>query len=310
MGDRAQTEEHRGRNKGKIQKRIREDGQCGFSYNLGTIKGCMGSNEDQGHTLSWASLDVTIVNAVRLMNYIKHFKGKTSTVILNCSTSSKTITMKRQDDNERKMPSALTLRSTQSWREHQQVNTAKSTDFSFHNNGGGAPSWARDPTSTIRTNEAPTSGSSADAGNETTFLPRDGPFQGILCAAEAPGVRQPDPETLFIFRGPPNKIQEPQGSLARVTQCAGLVCPAPSPARSLSAACANLWTSSGVRLQGQGKVPFAVEHGLVRHGDCTSIAWSPCTALPNYRSQQPLLQCTPYRYYEPKGLDEYHVHLE
>lgn len=39
-------------------------------------------------------------------------------------------------------------------------------------------------------------------------LPRDGPFQCILCAAEAPGVRQPDPETLFIFWGSPNRIRE------------------------------------------------------------------------------------------------------
>lgn len=32
--------------------------------------------------------------------------------------------------------------------------------------------------------------------------------------------------------------------------------------------------------------------------------------VPNYCSQQPLLQCMPYGYYEPKGLDEYHLHLE
>lgn len=35
--------------------------------------------------------------------------------------------------------------------------------------------------------------------------------------------------------------------------------------------------------------------------------------LPNYCSQQPRLQCMPYGYYgyyEPKGLDEHHLHLE
>ena len=38
---------------------------------------------------------------------------------------------------EIKMPSALTMRSTQSRREHKPVNKAESTDFSFSNNGGG-----------------------------------------------------------------------------------------------------------------------------------------------------------------------------
>ena len=45
----------------------------------------------------------------------------------------------RQGDRvtERKMSSALTLRQTQSGKEQKKkVNTAKSTDFSFTNNGG------------------------------------------------------------------------------------------------------------------------------------------------------------------------------
>lgn len=36
-----------------IQKRIREDGQCGFSYNLRIIKGWVESNKDQGNKLNW-----------------------------------------------------------------------------------------------------------------------------------------------------------------------------------------------------------------------------------------------------------------
>lgn len=77
---------------------------------------------------------------------------------------------------------------------------------------------------TIRMNDAPTTGYSADVGNKTTF-------RVVAHSSVFRVLRRPQefvnrtPETAFIFWGPPNKMQKPQGSLVRVIQRAGLVFP-------------------------------------------------------------------------------------
>ncbi|XP_054973848.1 alpha-N-acetylgalactosaminide alpha-2,6-sialyltransferase 6 isoform X1 [Sorex araneus] len=77
---------------------------------------------------------------------------------------------------------------------------------------------------TIRMNDAPTSGYSADVGNKTTF-------RVVAHSSIFRVLRRPQefvnrtPETVFIFWGPPNKMQKPQGSLVRVIQRAGLLFP-------------------------------------------------------------------------------------
>ncbi|ERE71220.1 endoglin [Cricetulus griseus] len=77
---------------------------------------------------------------------------------------------------------------------------------------------------TIRMNDAPTTGYSADVGNKTTF-------RVVAHSSVFRVLRKPQefvnrtPETVFIFWGPPNKMQKPQGSLLRVIQRAGLAFP-------------------------------------------------------------------------------------
>lgn len=77
---------------------------------------------------------------------------------------------------------------------------------------------------TIRMNDAPTTGYSADVGNKTTF-------RVVAHSSVFHVLRKPQefvnrtPETVFIFWGPPNKMQKPQGSLVRVIQRAGLLFP-------------------------------------------------------------------------------------
>ncbi|XP_055456539.1 alpha-N-acetylgalactosaminide alpha-2,6-sialyltransferase 6 isoform X2 [Psammomys obesus] len=77
---------------------------------------------------------------------------------------------------------------------------------------------------TIRMNDAPTTGYSADVGNKTTF-------RVVAHSSVFRVLRKPQefvnrtPETVFIFWGPPNKMQKPQGSLLRVIQRAGQAFP-------------------------------------------------------------------------------------
>ncbi|OWK10365.1 ST6GALNAC6 [Cervus elaphus hippelaphus] len=77
---------------------------------------------------------------------------------------------------------------------------------------------------TIRMNDAPTTGYSADVGNKTTF-------RVVAHSSVFHVLRKPQefvnrtPETVFIFWGPPNKMQKPQGSLVRIIQRAGLLFP-------------------------------------------------------------------------------------
>ncbi|XP_051694432.1 alpha-N-acetylgalactosaminide alpha-2,6-sialyltransferase 6 isoform X8 [Oryctolagus cuniculus] len=77
---------------------------------------------------------------------------------------------------------------------------------------------------TIRMNDAPTTGYAADVGNKTTF-------RVVAHSSVFRVLRRPQefvnrtPETVFIFWGPPSKMQKPQGSLVRVIQRAGLAFP-------------------------------------------------------------------------------------
>ncbi|XP_012929303.1 alpha-N-acetylgalactosaminide alpha-2,6-sialyltransferase 6 isoform X5 [Heterocephalus glaber] len=124
---------------------------------------------------------------------------------------------------------------------------------------------------TIRMNDAPTTGYSADVGNKTTF-------RVVAHSSVFRVLRRPQefvnrtPETVFIFWGPPSKMQKPQGSLLRVIQRAGLAFPnmeayAVSPARMQQFD--DLFRVTP--LCPQGKVPFVVEYGLVYHGDCGGV---------------------------------------
>nr|XP_023484737.1 alpha-N-acetylgalactosaminide alpha-2,6-sialyltransferase 6 isoform X4 [Equus caballus] len=77
---------------------------------------------------------------------------------------------------------------------------------------------------TIRMNDAPTTGYSADVGNKTTF-------RVVAHSSVFRVLRRPQefvnrtPETVFIFWGPPDRMRKPQGSLVRVIQRAGLAFP-------------------------------------------------------------------------------------
>ncbi|XP_073872543.1 alpha-N-acetylgalactosaminide alpha-2,6-sialyltransferase 6 isoform X4 [Macaca fascicularis] len=153
---------------------------------------------------------------------------------------------------------------------------------------------------TIRMNDAPTTGYSADVGNKTTY-------RVVAHSSVFRVLRRPQefvnrtPETVFIFWGPPSKMQKPQGSLVRVIQRAGLVFPnmeayAVSPGRmqqfddlfrgetgkdrsSLHTPhlCldsplphAMLPHEAGLGVT-KGEVSFMVEHRLVYHGDCGGV---------------------------------------
>lgn len=77
---------------------------------------------------------------------------------------------------------------------------------------------------TIRMNDAPTTGYSADVGNKTTFrVVAHSSVYRVLKRPQEFVNRTPD--TVFIFWGPPNKMQKPQGSLVRIIQRAGLLFP-------------------------------------------------------------------------------------
>ncbi|XP_054583428.1 alpha-N-acetylgalactosaminide alpha-2,6-sialyltransferase 6 isoform X1 [Eptesicus fuscus] len=77
---------------------------------------------------------------------------------------------------------------------------------------------------TIRMNDAPTTGYSADVGNKTTF--RVVAHSSVYRVLKRPQeFVNRTPETVFIFWGPPTKMQKPQGSLVRIIQRAGLVFP-------------------------------------------------------------------------------------
>ncbi|XP_016815800.1 alpha-N-acetylgalactosaminide alpha-2,6-sialyltransferase 6 isoform X3 [Pan troglodytes] len=124
---------------------------------------------------------------------------------------------------------------------------------------------------TIRMNDAPTTGYSADVGNKTTY-------RVVAHSSVFRVLRRPQefvnrtPETVFIFWGPPSKMQKPQGSLVRVIQRAGLAFP--------------------------NMEAYAVSPGRMRQFDDLFRGET------GKDSQRPRLQRMPYHYYEPKGPDE------
>ncbi|XP_072634147.1 alpha-N-acetylgalactosaminide alpha-2,6-sialyltransferase 6 isoform X8 [Canis lupus baileyi] len=160
---------------------------------------------------------------------------------------------------------------------------------------------------TIRMNDAPTTGYSADVGNKTTF-------RVVAHSSVFRVLRRPQefvnrtPETVFIFWGPPNKMQKPQGSLVRVIQRAGLVFPnmeayAVSPGRM---------RQFDDLFRGETGKDREKSHSWLSTGWFTMvIAVELCDHVhvygmvpPDYCSQRPRLQRMPYHYYEPKGPDE------
>ncbi|XP_054544705.1 alpha-N-acetylgalactosaminide alpha-2,6-sialyltransferase 6 isoform X5 [Talpa occidentalis] len=160
---------------------------------------------------------------------------------------------------------------------------------------------------TIRMNDAPTTGYSADVGNKTTF-------RVVAHSSVFRVLRRPQefvnrtPETVFIFWGPPNKMQKPQGSLVRFIQRAGLVFPnmeayAVSPGRM---------RQFDDLFRGETGKDREKSHSWLSTGWFTMvIAVELCDHVhvygmvpPDYCSQRPRLQRMPYHYYEPKGPDE------
>ncbi|XP_069913342.1 alpha-N-acetylgalactosaminide alpha-2,6-sialyltransferase 6 isoform X7 [Oryctolagus cuniculus] len=185
---------------------------------------------------------------------------------------------------------------------------------------------------TIRMNDAPTTGYAADVGNKTTF-------RVVAHSSVFRVLRRPQefvnrtPETVFIFWGPPSKMQKPQGSLVRVIQRAGLAFPgmeayAVSPGRmqqfdelfrgetGKDREKSHSWLSTGwftmviaVELCDHVHVYGMVPPDYCRcgpRGGAGRVPAAPaCPADPSLRpSQRPRLQRMPYHYYEPKGPDE------
>ncbi|XP_036116500.1 alpha-N-acetylgalactosaminide alpha-2,6-sialyltransferase 6 isoform X2 [Molossus molossus] len=160
---------------------------------------------------------------------------------------------------------------------------------------------------TIRMNDAPTTGYAADVGNKTTFrvVAHSSVFRVLKKPQE---FVNRTPETVFIFWGPPNKMQKPQGSLVRVIQRAGLVFPnmeayAVSPGRM---------RQFDDLFRGETGKDREKSHSWLSTGWFTMvIAVELCDHVhvygmvpPDYCSQRSRLQRMPYHYYEPKGPDE------
>ncbi|XP_043325580.1 alpha-N-acetylgalactosaminide alpha-2,6-sialyltransferase 6 isoform X1 [Cervus canadensis] len=160
---------------------------------------------------------------------------------------------------------------------------------------------------TIRMNDAPTTGYSADVGNKTTF-------RVVAHSSVFHVLRKPQefvnrtPETVFIFWGPPNKMQKPQGSLVRIIQRAGLLFPnmeAYAISLSRMRQFDDLFRSETGRDREKS-------HSWLSTGWFTMvIAVELCDHVhvygmvpPDYCSLRPHLQRMPYHYYEPKGPDE------
>lgn len=160
---------------------------------------------------------------------------------------------------------------------------------------------------TIRMNDAPTTGYSADVGNKTTF--RVVAHSSVYRVLKRPQeFVNRTPETVFIFWGPPNKMQKPQGSLLRIIQRAGLVFPnmeayAVSPGRM---------RQFDDLFRGETGKDREKSHSWLSTGWFTMvIAVELCDHVhvygmvpPDYCSRRPRLQRMPYHYYEPKGPDE------
>ncbi|ELW62012.1 Alpha-N-acetylgalactosaminide alpha-2,6-sialyltransferase 6 [Tupaia chinensis] len=160
---------------------------------------------------------------------------------------------------------------------------------------------------TIRMNDAPTTGYSADVGNKTTF-------RVVAHSSVFRVLRRPQefvnrtPETVFIFWGPPSKMQKPQGSLVRVIQRAGLAFPT-MEAYAISPARMHQFDDL---FRGETGKDREKSHSWLSTGWFTMvIAVELCDHVhvygmvpPDYCSQRSRPQRMPYHYYEPKGPDE------
>uniref|UniRef100_A0A4X2LGZ3 Alpha-N-acetylgalactosaminide alpha-2,6-sialyltransferase 6 n=1 Tax=Vombatus ursinus TaxID=29139 RepID=A0A4X2LGZ3_VOMUR len=160
---------------------------------------------------------------------------------------------------------------------------------------------------TIRMNDAPTTGYEVDVGSKTTF-------RVVAHSSVYRVLRRPQefvnktPETVFIFWGPPSKMQKPNGSLLHVIQRVGLAFP------NMAA-----YAVSPTRMR-QFDDLFRGETGKDREKSRSwlSTGWFTmviavelCDRVhvygmvpPTYCSQRPQPRRMPYHYYEPKGPDE------
>ncbi|XP_010949466.3 alpha-N-acetylgalactosaminide alpha-2,6-sialyltransferase 6 isoform X1 [Camelus dromedarius] len=160
---------------------------------------------------------------------------------------------------------------------------------------------------TIRMNDAPTTGYSADVGNKTTF--RVVAHSSVFRVLQRPQeFVNRTPETVFIFWGPPSKMQKPQGSLVRIIQRAGLVFP---NMEAYAVSLGRMRQFDDLFRSETGK-DREKSHSWLSTGWFTMvIAVGLCDHVhvygmvpPDYCSQRPRLQHMPYHYYEPKGPDE------
>uniref|UniRef100_F1RS05 ST6 N-acetylgalactosaminide alpha-2,6-sialyltransferase 6 n=1 Tax=Sus scrofa TaxID=9823 RepID=F1RS05_PIG len=120
---------------------------------------------------------------------------------------------------------------------------------------------------TIRMNDAPTTGYSADVGNKTTF--RVVAHSSVFVCCGSPRSLSTGPLKPCSSSGVPRtRCRSRRAAWCASSSGQAWSSPTWRPTPCLSGACASLTTSSGVR---QGKVPFVVEHRLVHHGDCGGV---------------------------------------
>uniref|UniRef100_A0A8C8AAK0 Alpha-N-acetylgalactosaminide alpha-2,6-sialyltransferase 6 n=2 Tax=Otus sunia TaxID=257818 RepID=A0A8C8AAK0_9STRI len=144
---------------------------------------------------------------------------------------------------------------------------------------------------TIRMNDAPTTGYEVDVGNKTSF--RVVAHSSLYRVLKRPQeFVNKTPETIFIFWGPPAKMQK---SLLKIIQ-------------RVSASFPNMtaYVVSPGRMK-QFDDLFRGETGKDRYPratSCTVPPFFPGPLPPNYCGRRPPPRRLPYHYYEPKGPDE------
>ncbi|XP_038600618.1 alpha-N-acetylgalactosaminide alpha-2,6-sialyltransferase 6 [Tachyglossus aculeatus] len=160
---------------------------------------------------------------------------------------------------------------------------------------------------TIRMNDAPTTSFDADVGNKTTF--RVVAHSSVYRVLKRPQeFVNKTPDTVFIFWGPPSKMQKPNGILLRIIQRVSLSFPnmtayVVSPARM---------KQFDDLFRGETGRDREKSHSWLSTGWFTMvIAVELCDRVhvygmvpPNYCSRRPQPHRMPYHYYEPKGPDE------
>lgn len=122
---------------------------------------------------------------------------------------------------------------------------------------------------TIRMNDAPTMGSSADVCNKTTWS-----WGSVFCVLPRPREFITDPQHSIQRLGSPHMMQKLQDSLARLTSAQAWCSSTESGAVPPAVTRTDLTTSSGVRqARPWGEDPFVVEHRLAHYGDCGGVMW-------------------------------------